>query len=232
MPALIILFMILLTVFLFGLAIWWINRVTNREAVERRRAMTDFARRWGARYDSFRLPRRFAACPALNFGRNRRVKNVISGVCKSLDFIACDYECQYDNGTVGQMSVLVVADRVRWHGLMILPKGTCPQGPLAAGTRQIEFESSDFNRRFYVTGQDRRLAYDVVTPEMMEFLLAHDERLCLELSGSYLTAYEGHEWTPDQFEAALAMAEGFLDRVPEFVYKDRGLDAEKQGEGP
>jgi hypothetical protein len=41
----------------------------------------------------------------------------------------------------------------------------------AVGVHDIEFESEDFNREFKVNSDDRKFAYDVVNPQMMEFLM-------------------------------------------------------------
>ena len=35
----------------------------------------------------------------------------------------------------------------------------------------IDFESDEFSRKFYVQSSDRKFAYDVLHPRMMEFLL-------------------------------------------------------------
>ena len=44
----------------------------------------------------------------------------------------------------------------------------------AFGFDDIDFESAEFSKRFHVKSSDKRFAYDVVHPAMMEFLLAEE----------------------------------------------------------
>ena len=82
------------------------------------------------------------------------------------------------------------------------------------GFDDIDFESEEFSRRFWVTSGDKRHAYDVVHPGMMEFLLEgptpHVEiadDVCLILEGT-------RRWDPDTFEGAIGWFGEFLQRWP------------------
>lgn len=50
------------------------------------------------------------------------------------------------------------------------------------GYPSIDFESHEFSRKFLVQSPDKRFAYDVCHPRMMEYLLAHAD-LTLEIEG-------------------------------------------------
>jgi hypothetical protein len=85
------------------------------------------------------------------------------------------------------------------------------------GFDDIDFESEEFSRKFWVKGGDERFAYDVVHPGMMEFLLkgptpdiemVHDVCLVLEGRG---------RWDPETFQGAPGWFQEFLARWPEHL---------------
>jgi hypothetical protein len=85
------------------------------------------------------------------------------------------------------------------------------------GFDDIDFESEEFSRAYWVKSGNKRYAYDVIHPEMMEFLLKgptpHVEivrDVCLILEG-------WGRWAPDTFEGAPGWFEAFLDRWPEHL---------------
>jgi hypothetical protein len=82
------------------------------------------------------------------------------------------------------------------------------------GFDDIDFESEEFSRRFWVKSEDKRHAYDVIHPGMMEFLLEGPtphlevvEDVCLILEGT-------GRWDPDTFEGAVGWFGEFLRRWP------------------
>jgi len=85
------------------------------------------------------------------------------------------------------------------------------------GFDDIDFESEEFSRRFWVKSGDKRYGYDVIHPRMMEFLLEGPtpqveivRDVCLVLEGST-------PWDPDTFEGAVGWFREFLSRWPEHL---------------
>ena len=81
------------------------------------------------------------------------------------------------------------------------------------GFDDIDFESTEFSRQFLVKSPDRRWAYDVLHQATMEFLL-NSPRFTLEFQGSRVIAYRGKTLSTADFEAALQVVTGILDRLP------------------
>jgi hypothetical protein len=85
------------------------------------------------------------------------------------------------------------------------------------GFDDIDFESEEFSRAFWVKSEDKKYAYDVIHPQMMEFLLggptphveiAHDVCLILEGWG---------RWDPETFDGAPGWFQAFFERWPEHL---------------
>lgn len=90
----------------------------------------------------------------------------------------------------------------------------------AFGFDDIDFESEEFSRRFHVKSTDKRFAYDVVHPRMMEFLMALEPDT-LDVEQGRLCLSDGRaRWKPEDFEPQLDLARRFLDLWPEHLTRD------------
>lgn len=85
--------------------------------------------------------------------------------------------------------------------------------------QRSEFESIDFNRDFKVRCTDPRFAHDVVHPRMMEYVQATYPAFEIEHGRFRHLDYSGHI---GQIERNVAFVEGFLARIPRFVWKNLG----------
>lgn len=85
------------------------------------------------------------------------------------------------------------------------------------GFDDIDFESEEFSRAFWVKSSDRKYAYDVIHPGMMQFLL-DGPRPHVEIKGDACLLLDGRaRWKPEQFEGCLDWVDQFLDRWPEHL---------------
>ena len=87
----------------------------------------------------------------------------------------------------------------------------------AFGFDDIDFESVEFSRQFYVKSPDKRFAYDVIHPRMMEFLLA-GAPATIDIEHGRCCLSDGRSrWEPHAFEQHLAWLGEFFDRWPDHV---------------
>lgn len=105
------------------------------------------------------------------------------------------------------------------------PFGTCPETIVrregffdrvagVLGFDDIDFESIEFSKAFHVSSDDKRFAYDLVDPRMMEFLLASAPP-ALELDGGLVCLSTGKgRWEPAEFRSRLMWFGSFLERWP------------------
>jgi hypothetical protein len=84
----------------------------------------------------------------------------------------------------------------------------------AMGFDDIDFESSEFSRKFHVKSTDKRFAYDLITPDMMEYILAALPGIVEIEHGRFLITDGASRWEPSQYPTMLAWAVGFFDRWP------------------
>jgi hypothetical protein len=87
----------------------------------------------------------------------------------------------------------------------------------AFGFDDIDFESAEFSKRFHVKSSDKRFAYDVVCPAMMEFLLA-EESPSLAIDGGWCCLRTGRATcAPDEFAQQLDWARRFFELWPKHL---------------
>ena len=104
--------------------------------------------------------------------------------------------------------------------LLIRPEGVWDKIKGAVGFDDIDFESDEFSRKFYVQSSDRKFAYDVVHPRMMEFLLENPTATIDIERGALCLSHGLGRWTPDRFESAVVFVHHFCERWPRHLVKE------------
>lgn len=85
------------------------------------------------------------------------------------------------------------------------------------GFDDIDFESAEFSRKFHVKCADKRFAYDVVHPRMMEFLLG-DCPTSIDIEQSRCCLSNGSSrWSPQEFLAMAQWVDRFFDHWPDHL---------------
>jgi len=98
---------------------------------------------------------------------------------------------------------------------------------LADAFDHIDFADIEFSRRFVVKSSDRRFAYDVCHPRMIEWLKEHADGFpAIEVDrGQLLLARDKKRWSPEEFEGMLGYAREFIDRWPDHLLDELGVPA-------
>ena len=82
------------------------------------------------------------------------------------------------------------------------------------GFDDIDFESAEFSDRFIVKSKDKRFAYDVIHPRMMEFLLDGDPPT-VDFQRGQCSVTRGEKcWSPAEFEESLTWLAKFYGHWP------------------
>ncbi len=81
----------------------------------------------------------------------------------------------------------------------------------------VDFESIEFNSAFRVDADDKRWAFSVITPRMMEHLLA-SPRFCIEFDSNYIAAHDGDRLlSAEEIGHAAAILEDLVELLPEYL---------------
>ena len=198
-----------------GIALVTLYRKSSRRSAvewEARRLGLSFSRR-----DPFRvLDADFH--PFLRFGKlpgTQRVENVVWGVRDGREVRAFDYRRPAEDEIRYSCAMVRIPDG--WPSLLVRRHGPLDVARNAAGLQRIEFELDEFNRRFEVRSDDRRLASAVIDQRMIGWLLESDPALGFQLQEGWLLAWMP-QLPPDELERTLTTVEGFHERIPRAVW--------------
>ena len=181
---------------------------------------------WAARHGlSFRQGKdagfddRYPAFSCLRRGHSRYAHNVMSGAWEGRTVTAFDYRYVIGHGknrSVHHFSAVIVDAGIPVQSLSIRPEGVFDRVTEFFGAEDIDFESVEFSRQFHVKSPDPRWAFDVLHQRTMEFLLSRP-RFRIQFSGREAIVWRGRRFRPEQFEQALGVIHGILDRLPGYI---------------
>ncbi|MFY9342318.1 MAG: hypothetical protein WAT39_07505 [Planctomycetota bacterium] len=174
---------------------------------------------------------RYAQFEIFRRGHSRLAKNTVSGAIelfgRRCEVQLGDFRYKVDSGSgknkstsTHHFSYLIVHPPWPSPSLLVRPEGFFDKVKGAFGFDDIDFESEEFSRKYWVTSDDKRFAYDVLHPRMMEFLL-HEQPPMLDLEGGAMCVSDGQRrWQPEQFRQQIAFVRRFCELWPRHLLKD------------
>jgi hypothetical protein len=219
-----ILFIVFITVVLTIIAIF--NAKANRQ---RTQALAAWAQARGWSFDPSEDPGHDAEFPQFEVfqrGGRRRAENTVRGVAtlagRPFPIKCGDYQYTVSTGkssTTYRFSYIILTlPFPNVPGLDIRRENLLDKIAGAIGFQDINFESEQFSRAFFVKCPDKKFAYDVITPKMMDFLLGSDPPP-IHISGGQVCLVDAppRRWEPIDLDHHLAWADFFFGLWPAFL---------------
>jgi len=222
----------LVVLLLVGVGAWlaWKAEKARTEALAALAARLglDFDPRKNSHHDE-----RFAQFEIFRRGHSRVAKNTLSGGGQffgaGCELRMGDFRYRVTSGSGKNRSTKTydfsyVIVRLPWHTppLLIRPEGLFDKIAAAFGFDDIDFESAEFSRAFMVKSDDKRFAYDVLHPRMMEYLLAQQPPMIDIEDGALCLSDGSRRWSPEQFEARLEFVRQFAALWPRHLLAQLG----------
>lgn len=168
----------------------------------------------------------YAGFDCLAKGSKRYAYNVSEGPLGRWVVRAFDYHYEtYSQSKHGRQthhhyfSAVILTTDLPLRPLFIRPEGFFDKVTEFFGYDDIDFESDEFSRKFYVKAADKRWAYDVISQPTMEYLLAAP-CFTLQFGGRSVIAHAGRTFEIPDFEAALGLVQGVLQRLPDSLVRE------------
>lgn len=160
----------------------------------------------------------------LRQGSNRYAYNILTGEIKGREITAFDYHYEtHSTDSKGRrqthhhyFSAIIIRSPFPLKPLTVRREGFFDKMKSVFGFKDINFESSEFSRRFHVTCEDKRWAYDVIHNQTMQ-LLMDSPQFHLESDRRSLTLRRGKRFEIPDLEDAFLLGARFLDAIPDFV---------------
>ena len=164
----------------------------------------------------------FPQYSCLRHGHSRYAKNILTGAYRGLPICAFDYHYTTGSGKNQHhhsFSALMVNTGLPLKQLFIRTENFLDKMTEFVGFDDIDFESAEFSREFYVKSPDKKWAYDVLHQKSMEYLL-QAPRYTLDFQGPYVLAYRNRKFEIAEFEEAFTVIKDLLDLLPEYLMRE------------
>jgi hypothetical protein len=161
----------------------------------------------------------------LQKGHDRYAYNIMSGALAGREFLGCDYHYAIGSGKSRSehfFSLVIIKSPIPLEPLLIRPETFSDKLAELVGFNDIDFESAEFSKKFYVKSPDKKWAYDIIHPQMMEFLMNSPE-FSIQLDSLSVIVYRDARFSPAEFEDAANLANGIFERIPDYVAQNQRI---------
>lgn len=219
--------------------------VAHLQQKKRREALANLAAELGWSFDPSRdrgHDSEYSCFEVFRRGHGRAAYNTLTGTFE-LDgrryaAKAGDFTYKVTNGsgksrstTTYRFTYIILHLPWRTPDLLIRREGLFDKVAGAFGFGDINFESAEFSRRFHVRSPDRKFAYDVIDPRMIEFLLAGDPPVVDIEFGRCCITDGTRRWEPEEIRRRLAWLYEFYGRWPAHLKRSLDEPAAAKGHG-
>ena len=214
------LFIFFVAIIIIGTYIW-----SRRRKESRRREMAGWVFSHNLSFSAANdgeMKDRYPSFKCLQQGKQRYAYNVIEGSVDNRKVYAFDYHYETGDGKNTHhyyFSAVILDTNLPLKPLFIRNEKFLDKVEDFLGFDDIKFESVEFNKQFHVKAPDKKWAYDVLNQTTMEFLLG-SPRFYLDFHDRYVIAYRKDRFYISEFEEAIHVVTGILDRLPESVVQE------------
>ena len=196
-------------------------------AAKRRRALAELAQRLGFTFEPDTHDGDAASVTYDGFdpfgrGRSRSASNILRGRRGEIEFELFDYRFTTGSGKnkkTHRYGIAAATVPVQFRSMTLRPAGLFDKVASLAGFDDINFESEEFSRRYHVSCDARQFAYDVIHPQMIEYLLSCPRRHW-QLRGHVVLIHKSGSFDAREIEELIRVVEGFMARIPAYVRQD------------
>ena len=167
------------------------------------------------------MDKHYAAFKCLRRGHSRYATNIMHGEHNGIDITAFDYHYVTGHGKsrrAHNFSVLAIPSPLPLKPLYLRPEHVFDKVTDFFGFDDIDFESAEFSRKFFVKAPEKSWAYDVIHQRMMEYLL-DAPKFHFQFDPRNIMVWRNKRFSEQDFDDAFALIQGVLSRLPEYVKK-------------
>jgi hypothetical protein len=195
---------------------------------KRRKELAEWAISKGLTFDAQKdgfFDSKYPNFNCLQKGHSRYAYNMMEGTLAGRGFLGCDYHYVVGHGrssTTYNISLVIVKSPILLKPLFIRHENFLDKFAEFVGFNDIDFESSEFSKKFFVKSPDKKWAYDIIHPRMMEFLMASPE-FSIQFDTLSVIVYRDTTFSTADFEAAAEFVNGVFERIPDYVIQNQSL---------
>lgn len=169
------------------------------------------------------------------FGFDKTVQNLLVRQDQDISIYAMDYTCKTREGSgknqsvrTHRFTVVCMRQGLVWPHIQLSPEGFGHKVSKLFGMRDLSLESEEFNKKYFVSAEDERSAYDILHPQCIDFLLRIPAR-DWQMSNMFVVVHDSGNMTPQEIRRIIQDMKDFVSLVPDYVKQDRGFQPKWQG---
>ncbi|MBI1388087.1 MAG: hypothetical protein GC154_06530 [bacterium] len=195
------------------------------QAMKRRKELREWAESRGYRFtpDADRsFDSQFSEFHAFRRGHSRRAYNIIWGEEDHCWLCVFDYQFTVGSGKnqhTHYFTGVMYDPKLPLKPLHIRPENFFDKLTEFAGFDDIDFESIEFSKEFYVTSPDKKWAYDVLHQGAIEFLM-NSPRYTIDMQPRRILVMNDRTWSIAEIETGLALVEGLVKLFPAYLIEE------------
>ena len=150
---------------------------------------------------------------------DREVSHLISGKMNDRDIRLFDLKYSVSNGktrVVYEYSAAAIEFPTIFSDLYISSENILNKMAGLAGFDDINFESEEFNKAFYVKSSNKKFAYDIINSSIMQLLLAN-KKWTIEFNSNVILIYKKGVFINGEYDQAIEFFTNFIDLIPEYI---------------
>lgn len=164
----------------------------------------------------------FLSC--LTQGENRYAFNILQGTYHDQKLFVFDFHFQTGSGKDQDhryytIFMLIVPEA--FPKTLIRPQDMLGRIEGVFDAENIKFESAEFSKRYQVHSCDRKFAFDVCNPQMMEYLLANPG-LAIEIQGPVISLAFTPQLPVPEIESNLQRIAQIRALLPQYLFNQTG----------
>jgi hypothetical protein len=167
------------------------------------------------------MHKEFPGLKVFQKGHSRSSKNIIQGQYEGHPVTLMDYKYVTGHGknrSTHNRGVLILHCDFPTVPLSIRRENPLNRVGEFFGADDIDFESAEFSRKFYVKSSDRKWAFDVIHTRTMEYLLKAPP-FTIEFGFGEVAVYKTGHFDPAGYDRALKMLHRMRELIPDFVVR-------------
>ena len=197
------------------------NRIATRKRIER---LSEAAERLNLTFnpdEDYELSGQFAFLTDTPRAESCTVSDVFSGKYRNHDVLAFDFHYETSTAKGGTAehdhSAFVLKVPVTFPDLTIQHAGLLLRTLVMGAPDLVKLESVEFSKSFLVWSKDKKFAYDICTPAMMEYLLGHHD-LHIRIKNQFVALVSYSPISIDKIEFNLQRLVEIRSRLPEYLF--------------
>ena len=163
--------------------------------------------------------------PLFSNGSSRRILPAMVGSDSAgSNWFLFDYQYTVSSGKSSHthhFSVVVVQAKLAFPTMSLAPENVGFSVGKFFGMRELQVESEEFNKRYFIKTADEKMSLDLLHPVAIEALLKQPPYEW-QMAGPFVMIHLDHHISGSEYEGLMSCVQEFLNQVPTYYRQDYG----------